>query len=46
MSDNSYNKDEMRSLVLAYIAAANANDKVKEEALLHQIRQLKSKHDN
>lgn len=46
MSENSYNKDEIRSLVLAYIEAANANDKVKEEALLQQIRQFKSQHDN
>ena len=31
--------DEMRDLIIRYMEACNAGDKVKEEALLHAIKQ-------
>ena len=40
-TSNSQVDDSMRDLVLAYIAAKNADDDAKAETLLHEINQLR-----
>ena len=40
-TSNSQVDDSMRDLVLAYIAAKNADDDAKAESLLHEINELR-----
>ena len=40
-TSNSQVDDNMRDLILAYIAAKNADDDAKAETLLHEINELR-----